>query len=62
MNKLLHNFCYWTNPYYMLSVELSKNKKARAFIVDNFGHILIPIVNWLAKILNKFVPNKKVKE
>jgi len=49
--KLLHNFCYWTNPFYMLSTDLKNSPKAQAFIVEHFGHILEPIVIWLSKML-----------
>jgi len=56
--KLLHNFCYWTNPFYMLSTDLKNSPKAKAFIVEHFGHILEPTVIWLAKILNKFERRK----
>lgn len=37
--KLLHNILYWTNPYYMLATDISKNPKALAFIDVNFGNI-----------------------
>jgi hypothetical protein len=58
MRKLLHNICYWTNPFYMMSTDISNNPKYQKFIVDNFGHILEPIVKWLSKMLSKFDQNK----
>ena len=51
--KLLHNIIYWINPYYMIAIDISKSTKARAFIDENFGHILKPIVEFIAKQLLK---------
>ncbi len=56
--KLLHNFFYWTNPVYMISNDLKNSPKAQAFIVEHFGHIIEPIIIWLAKILNRFKRRK----
>ena len=52
--KILHKFCYWTNPFYMISTDLKNNPKAQKFIAEYFGHILKPIVIFLDKILNGF--------
>ena len=54
MKKLLHNFCYWTNPFYMIATDIRKNPKAVAFIDEHFGHILKHIINKLANFLQRF--------
>ena len=38
----------------MKTVEEKNSQKAQAFIAEHFGHILEPIIIWLAKILNRF--------
>lgn len=37
----------------MIAIDISKSTKARAFIDENFGHILKPIVEFVVKQLLK---------
>lgn len=54
INKWIHNFFYWTNPFYMISYDISKSPKIIEFINNNFGHILKPIIEKIDKFLNRF--------